>query len=92
MLLDSRTGIRHLNSSQFLCGEEYHVLIVFIFKHCTELFVLLYIDGAETMGTGEDSAISKSLGNLVVNGFVLLGMMSQSETDSSHHRNIMQFE
>ena len=92
VLLHRRAGIGHLNFGQLLSCKEHHFLAILIDELSAEFLVLLHVDGAIPMCTGQHAFVRKSLVNLVVEAFIVHRMMGKAETDGPHHRHEMEFE
>ena len=85
-------GIGNLHGREFFCCKENHFFFVVFFEHLYKLFICLYVYGTILMRTGKYATIGKSLVNLVVDTFVIFGMMGQPKTYCANHRYEMQFE
>ena len=85
-------GIGNINGSQFFSRKKDNFFVVFVLKHRTEFLVFFHVDGAISVGTGQDAALGKGFVYLVVDAFVVFRMMSQTKANGSYHRHEMQFE
>ena len=92
MLLDGLAGVGNINLRQLLSGEEHQLFVVFVFQHGAEFLVLLHVDGAVAVCAGQDATVGKSMVYLVVDAFVVVRMVCQTEAYRSHHRYEMQFK
>ena len=84
-------GVGHLDRSQLFGGEEVY-LFAFFSQLVNERLVGLHVDGAIVVGAWQQATVGKGLVYLVVDAVVVVGVMSKSEANDTHHRYEMQVE
>ena len=85
-------GIRDVDSSQLFGSKEFHLFIIFFNQHLAEFLVLLHVDGTVAMGAGQHAVPRQRFVYLVVDAFVIVGMLSQAKPDGAHHGYEVKFQ
>ena len=92
MFRNSIARIWNFDSGKFLGSIEHYFFIIFVFKHCTKILVLFYIDSTIAVRTRKNTSFCKSLIDFVINGYIILWVMCQAKAYSSYHWHEMKFE
>ena len=92
MLGNRCAGVGYIECCQLLSSIEYHLLAIHILQLFHKGLVGLHIDGAVAMGAGQDATKSEGFIHLVIDGFVVVRMMSQTKAYRADHRDKVEAE